>query len=436
MGSVYDTPVYRRSRAAYIAQCTLEYFISLTCTDVYLAKLLKYIGCSDAFTGVLSSLASAAFLLQLLTVPFAARLKRVKRSVTALDVASQLLFASLYAAPFLPFGFHGKAAAAAASLLLGYFTFYINQSVAYKWGNSFVPPDRLGRFSANKEMVSLLSGVAYALALGFAADAFEAKGKLPSAFVFFGIVMTAVAVGDFVCFLRMEEVPVKNTPVDQRLSEILSHTLGDPRFRRATFLCALSAFAQSVVNGFIGTYKTQELGFSVGQVQLINVTACLGRFAFSRPFGGYSDRAGYADGYFLGSLLAAGSFLLGSFTAPRVRWLIAPVSVLYHISLAGTNQNASLMIYDRVENDHIMHALAIKNAACGMSGFAASLVGGKILSAVQAAGGTAFGRRVYGQQILYLIGFVLLVASLVYNKFAVCERNGGRSSRKQRKETD
>ncbi|MBQ6020240.1 MAG: hypothetical protein IJL26_08695 [Clostridia bacterium] len=58
----------------------MEYFISLSCTDVYLAKLLKYIGCSDAFTGVLSSAASVTFLLQLFTVPLAARLRRVKKT--------------------------------------------------------------------------------------------------------------------------------------------------------------------------------------------------------------------------------------------------------------------------------------------------------------------------------------------------------------------
>lgn len=420
METIYASESYRRSRAAYVTQCTTEYFISLSCTDVYLAKLLKHIGCSDAFTGVLSSVASAAFLLQLFTVPLAARLRHVKRTVTALDTASQLMFTSIYAVPFLPFGFGGKAGAAAALLLLGYFTFYVNQSIAYKWGNSFVSPDRRARFSAGKEMVSLLSGVGYSLALGFATDAFEAAGKLPSAFVFLGSVMSAVAAVNLICFLRMQELPLRSGAENQRFSEIFSHTFRNPRFRRVTFLCALSAFAQSFAGGFAGTYKTQELGFSVGRMQVINTAACLGRFAVSRPFGGYSDRAGYAKGYFLGSLLAAGSFLCGVFTAPGTRLLLIPLSVLYQISLAGTNQNASLMIYSFVENDYITQALAVKNAVCGASSFCAALLGGRILAAVQTAGNTVLGRTVYGQQLLYAIGFVLLCAALVYNRFAVC----------------
>ena len=56
----------------------------------------------------------------------------------------------------------------------------------------------------------------------------------------------------------------------------------------------------------------------------------------------------------------------------------------------------------------------------GLSGFAASLCGGRILSAVQNRGNLLFGRTVYGQQLLYAIGFVLLCAALVYNRFAVC----------------
>ena len=421
METDYDAKSYRRSRAAYVAQCTLEYFISILCTDVYLAKLLKYVGCSDAFTGVLSSVISFAFLFQLFTVPLAARLKKVKKTVTALDAASQLLFTALYAVPFLPFGFGGKAAAAAALLLLGYFSFYLNQSVAYKWGNSFVSPEHRASFSAGKEMISLLSGVGFTLAAGFITDAFEKKGALPSAFVFLGCVMAAVAAANFLCFTQMEDRPLRADAATQRVSDVLAHTLGNPRFRKAAFLTALSEFARYTVSGFLGTYKTGELGFSVSRTQLFNVAASLGRFAVSKPFGRYSDRTSYANGYFLGSLLTAGSFLCGVFTAPKTRWLIVPATVLYHMSFAGTNQNTFHMIYGFVEDDYIMSALAINNSIRGVSGFFASLLGGRILAAVQRAGNTVLGHAVYGQQLLHVPALALTLAALVYNRAVVCK---------------
>ena len=423
MEEIYRSKPYRRSRAAYVAQCTLEYFISILCTDVYLAKLLKFIGCSDAFTGVLASLVSFAFIFQLLTVPLAARLGRVKKAVTALDTASQLLFAALYAVPFLPFGFGGKTAAVTALLLLGYFTFYVNQSVAYGWGNSFVSPDRRARFSASKEMISLSTGVGFTLAAGFITDAFEKNNALPSAFVFLGCVMAAVAASDFFCFTQMEDRSLHGDgAAPQRLSDVLAHTLGNPRFRKVAFLTALREFAFYTVTGFMGTYKTQELGLSVSTVQIINVASSLGRFAVSRPFGSYADRTSYANGYFLGSVLSAGSLLCGIFTAPRTRWLIVPVSVLSAMSLAGTNQNTFHMIYAFVESDYITPALAINNSVRGVCGFCASLLGSRILSAVQRAGNTVLGRTVYGQQLLHAVALALMLAALAYNRFSVCKQ--------------
>lgn len=46
---------YKRSREAYMAQCTVEYMISLHVTGVFLAKLLTSIGISDAISGIASS---------------------------------------------------------------------------------------------------------------------------------------------------------------------------------------------------------------------------------------------------------------------------------------------------------------------------------------------------------------------------------------------
>ena len=418
---IYETGPYRRSRAAYIAQCTLEYFVSILCTDVYLAKLLKFIGCSDAFTGVLSSVASIAFLFQLLTVPMAARLKRVKKPVTALDTASQLLFTALYAVPFLPVSPGAQAAVAAALLLLGYFTFYINQSVAYRWGNAFVSPEHRARFSAGKEMISLSTGVGFTLAAGFATDAFEKRGALPSAFIFLGCVLAAVAAANFICFVKMEDYTLRGgDAAPQRLSDVTAHTFGNPRFRKVTFMVALREFAGCMVNGFMGTYKTQELGLSVSTVQMINVAASMGRFAVSRPFGSYSDRTSYAKGHLLGSLLSAGSFLCGAFTSPGTKWLIVPTGMLSAMSLAGTNQNTFHMIYAFTDGNYIMSALAICNSVRGACGFFGSLLGGRILSAVQRAGSTVLGRTLYGQQLLQALALALQIGVLIYNKAVVC----------------
>ena len=415
----YDSAPYRRGRAAYIGQCTLEYYISILSTDVFLSKLLKSIGCSDAFTGVLSSVISVAFLFQLLSVPLAAKLTRVKKTVMGLDTASQLLFTLLYAVPFLPFGFSGKAAAAAALLTLGYFTYYLNVTVAYRWGNAFVSPENRAAFSAGKEMISLFTGVFFTLGTGFISDSFEKNGG-KTQFLFLGCCMAVVAALNFGCFSLMDDLPVRGTETRQSLREIMRHTLGSRGFRAAALLTALTECARYSVLGFLGTYKTEELGFSLSRVQIINVAASMARFAVSRPFGRYSDRRTYAEGYFLGNLLSAAAFLCGVFTAPKTRWLIVPATALYHMSLAGTNQNTFHMVYGFVENDYVTPALALNGSIRGISGFAASLLGGRVVASVQRAGNRVLGRTVYGQQLLYGLALLLTAAALIYNRRVVC----------------
>ena len=62
--SPYESSLYARSRRAYLVQCALEYCISLLVGDAYLSKLLTAAGLNDMQIGVVSSLSTAAFLLQ------------------------------------------------------------------------------------------------------------------------------------------------------------------------------------------------------------------------------------------------------------------------------------------------------------------------------------------------------------------------------------
>ena len=59
---IYSSPEYKRSRAAYVMECTFEYFVSLLVGDAYLATLLRYMGIGDAMIGIISSLITLAFL--------------------------------------------------------------------------------------------------------------------------------------------------------------------------------------------------------------------------------------------------------------------------------------------------------------------------------------------------------------------------------------
>ena len=415
----FDTKIYRRSRGAYAAQCTFEYFISILAADAFLAKLLTEIGVSDAVTGVISSLISFSFLFQFVALTFADRLKRVKKTVMAFDTASQLLFMSLFFIPFLKLSVTAKTALVTAVLLAAYFCMYVILSICYKWGNSFVEPGKRGRFSATKEMISLASGMGFTLAVGFIVDRFEAAGNLRGAFLFIAAAMFAVCVCNFVSFLLMEDRENLTGGSKKKLSDMLSHTLGNRSFRHTVLLACLWDAARYMTVGFMGTFKTNDLAMTVGTVQVINTAASLGRFAVSRPFGSFSDKHTYAKGFRLALYLAAAGFTFNLFSGPSSKWCVAAFTVLYHMSLAGTNQNNYNMTYCYLEEDYIIHGLAVNDGLRGIIGFLSSLCGSRILSAVQKNGNRLLGIPLYGQQALSFLSLLITFAAIVFNRAVV-----------------
>ncbi len=416
MDNIFDSREYKTSRRAYSAQCMFEYFISLLSTDAFLAKLLKDIGLSDALTGIVSSIISFAFLFQLMSIPLVGRIKSVKKSMIGLDTASQVLFAAMYLIPFLPFGVNAKAAAVTVTVILAYLTLYLNSSICYKWGNSFVSPDGRGLFSAIKEMVSLLGGMFFTLGAGLITDRFESRNNLHGAFVFLSAAMLVICVFNFICLYLMKDIQLSESKTRKSLKKTAVVLFKNKKCRDVVILTSAAEIAKYITIGFMGTYKTGELGFSVGQIQLINIASNLGRFAVSRPFGIYSDKKSYADGYFLGTIILLAAFITGIFISPKTRFLIIVFMMLYNISAAGTGQNTFSMMYKAVDDEYIMPAMSVSNSARGILGFCASLVGSAILTRVQNNGNSVCGAAVYGQQILCAVSAILTAAVLIFNK--------------------
>ena len=417
--SPFDSREYRRSRNAYTAQCAFEYFVSILVSDAFLAKLLKHIGMDDAAVGIVASLVSFSFLFQLFSVLLMQRVKNVKRTVLIADTVSQTLFLGVYLTPFLPLPPAGKAAAAGAGMLLGYAFKYAVSSILFRWANSYVDPKKRGEFSAVKEMISLISGILFTLAAGFVFDRFEADGDLRSGFLVLAAAIFALNLCCLVCLLLIRRETGEGNEGRRPLGQVLGAILGNRAFLRIVVLTCIWNAAQYMSVGFLGTYKTEELAFSVGTAQVVNMAANLCRFAVSKPFGRISDRTSYAHGFGLALLIAAAGFAAGAFTSPSSRWLIALYTALYYVSMAGSNQNSFNMTYSYVEPEYLVQAMAVRSSVGGIAGFAASIAGSRILSVVQAAGNRIGGVEIYGQQILCALSLLLTLAAFVYTKAVV-----------------
>ena len=360
----FESPEYRRSRNAYTAQCAFEYFVVILVSDAFLAKLLKQIGLDDASVGIIASFVSFSFLFQLVSILLMQRVKNVKRTALIADTVSQALFLGEHGV-FHTGGF-GPARPVAGIVhvgvevlevqvvvLLGYAFKYAVSSIVFRWANSYVDPKARRTFSAVKEMISLLSGIVFTLAVGFVFDRFEAGGNLRGGFLVLAGTILLLNVCNFTCLCliaKPEAVGEEHRP----LGEVMRSIFGNRAFLHILVLACLWDAARYISVGFLGTYKTEDLALTVGTVQVVNMAANLCRFAVSKPFGRFSDRTSYAHGFRLALLIAAGAFAVGCVTAPATRWFIVLYAVLYNVSLAGSNQNGFNLPHGAGHGDQIL----------------------------------------------------------------------------------
>ena len=222
----FNSSEYKRSRTAYVIQCTTEYFISILVADVYLARLLSSIGLSDSLVGIISSFVTLSFVIQILSLFLFRGNISAKKLALILDTTSIFLFAFMYAVPFLPLDKTAKTILFMASILLAYVCKYLILNIFYKWGNSYVEPTKRARFSANKEMLSLLFGMVFTAVIGYVVDGFDNTGNSDGSFLFIAAAILILNVCNFVSIMFIKkdsDADKTNTKVP--LSEIFKQTL-------------------------------------------------------------------------------------------------------------------------------------------------------------------------------------------------------------------
>lgn len=416
----FNSPAYKRSRGAYMAQSTFEYFVSLLATGAFLAKLLTSLGISDSLAGIIASFSSLIFVCQLFSILLVKGRLGAKALSVIFETLSQVSFALMYFIPFFPIAKEAKHAIVVIFIIIGYVAKYLVFSILFGWGNSFCNPGSRGIFSARREMISLVSGIVFTLTVSKVFDGLEAGGNQRGGFAFIAILMLVSSLASLICMLVMSPAKKEEQLAQKKsLADVMKNTLGNTAFRRVLIFTLIFSSAGSFTLGFLGVYKTNDLAMTLFAVELINMAANLCRFALSAPFGKFADKTSFARGIELGAIMLVVAYFFCMLTTPKTWFFIIVFSVIYNASLAGTNQNSFNIIYSCVDNAYITQAMAIKSCVKGIFGFIAALIGGKILAAVQENGNRVFGLPIYGQQLLALISCVIMTAAVLYLHFAI-----------------
>jgi predicted MFS family arabinose efflux permease len=409
---------YATSRFLYILEATFEYFIALLCGGAYIAKLSTSLGVSDSLTGILTAIVSLGGTFQIVAI-FLSQKRRVKRLVTLLHTLNQLAFTLVYLTPFFPLSATGKIVLFVIFLLLGHIVNSIVNSPKQTWYMSLVDDEKRGDFTATKEIVSLIGGMTFTFIIGLVIDNFEEAGNLNGAFIFCGIAIFVLTLLHTSTLLFSKEKPVldnKKTPLSQSVKGIFKNK---NLWKIIVIMCLWEISLYGIIS-FFGTYQIKELGFSMTFVSILSIIYSIVRALASKPLGRFADRRSFRTMLTVCYLIHAVGFLFAVFTVPSNGKIFFTIYYALHaIAMGGANSATINLVYDYVGKEERMGAFALSKSVAGLVGFLSTLGFSRLVEYIQNNGNTFLGIPVYAQQVLSVIGIIVLTLAIVYLNTAV-----------------
>lgn len=404
---------YKLSRVFYIIEAALEYFISVLVGGAYLAKITSAIGMSDSLTGILTSFVSLGCGFQLIAI-FLANKRPVKRWVTVLHSVNQLFFALIYLVPFVKISKTAKIVTFILFLLLGHVINNVVNSPKINWFMGLVDDNKRGRFTANKEIVSLLGGIVFTFLIGRVIDGCEARGDVNSAFIFCGVGIFVLAVLHTLTLLFSKEKEVGQEEKRPTM-ELLKELLKDKDLFKVILVSVLWNVAHYATTPFYGTYQNKELGFSMTFISALAAAYAICRSLFSRVMGRYADKYSFTKMLGVCFVVEAVAFAINVFTVPENgKIFYTTYYMLYAVGMAGINSGAINLIYDYVDKEKRVGALALKSTLAGFTGFFTTLLVSALVKNIQDNGNVFLGMQVYAQQVASAIGVIATLVTLLY----------------------
>ena len=402
----------KRGRTMYVFEALVEYLISLLMTGSFLATVTKSLDFSDSLTGIISSVIALGCTFQLLSVLL--KPAKVKRFVIIMSVANQLLFTTLYLIPLTTLPGSIKTALFIVSILTAYLIYNIAHPRKMSWLMSLVEDKKRGSFTAVKEIISLIGGMAFSYGMGAVMDRFSAQNNTEGGFLIAAsvvVMLMLIHTLTLVGVVEPEGISAQKNSVRQSIAAVLQNK----RILRVTAVYIIYNVAHYVSVPFYGTYMIGELGLDLKTVSLVALVGSVSRIAVSRAWGRYADKCSFAVMIEKCFIFLAIGIACVVFATPANGLVMFVLYYLFHgIAMGGINSALVNMVFDYAPLAMRSDALAISQAAAGVMGFLTTVCISPLVARMQNSGNSLLGITVYAQQALSAISLMLTLAAMLY----------------------
>lgn len=407
----------KRSLVMYNLEAGLEYLISLLVASSFLATLTKDIGISDSITGIISSFISLGCLFQLLSLLVHRR--KVKPIVIALSITNQLLFMMLYIIPLWGGSDNTKTVMFTATIFIAYILYYFAHPKKINWFMSLVDDKIRGRFTANKEIMSLIMGMIFTLIMSAVVDYFKDSGRTHTAFIICAAVMFVIMIAHTLSMIFAIEKP-NAPPKEHNIIKNMLALVKDKTVLKVTAVFVIWYIANYASLPFYGTYMINELGFSLKYVSVLSIAQSVIRILVSHKLGSYADRNSFAAMLKICFGVMCAGFVFAMIATPSngmVMFLL--YNLCAGIANGGISSALANLIFDYVPPEKRADSLALCQSCSGVAGFLSTLVMSPVVEAVQENGNRILGLPIYAQQFASFIALIFTAATIFYIHFVL-----------------
>ena len=407
--------IYKRSRAMYVIEAGLEYLIAILFAEAFLPRLTGENGLnlSDPIRALISAIITLGCVFQLLSMLLCRG--RSKPLVLTLSIANQLIFMMLYVIPVFKCDANTKKVIFIVGILLAYLLYYIAHPQKINWFMSLIDDKQRGKFTAKKEIISLIMGIVFSFVMGAIIDKFEENGEHKVAFLTLALTVFALMIFHSLTMIFSAEKPQPKR--NEAVGKEFFSTFKNKGVIMVSVVFVLWNIAAGSSKPFYGSYmeNAHELNFGATYLAALSAASAVARIGASVVFGIIADKKSFAKTITAAFVIAGASFLTVSFATPangRVLFLIH--YILYGIAMAGINSALINLCYDYAPVEKRVGALAITQALSGVIGFTTTYLVGLLVGKIQANGNEFLGMSVYAQQVVSLIGVVFSILAMLY----------------------
>lgn len=427
---------YKKSRNYYIAGDAAHQTMTQLAGGTFLAGLMTHAGISEANIGVFTSLASFAALFQLLMIGYLRRLKKCKLFICA-TVIMKVLLSLIYFVPLLPIPGSVK-----VTLIIGfYFTaqifLQIGTPAINDWLASLVPMKIRGSYLAVKDSFAVFFVAAMMLAAGMMTDYYKVRDPV-TGFTIMGVIIFLLVAVNTISFSMMKEPRYSYTNQDGRelhgamakkakkqeqanfghadgmISE-LKEAFSSKLFRKAFVVNSLYMTAFYIASPFNASYQIQELALPYTFIMIVSFSCNLYRVIITPAIGRIADRTGMAQVLKYTLLCLGLSFLVMAFTVPgNARWMYVISSIFAASGWTFIGNGLLGIQLEFVNPDKRILQLSLISSVSGVYGFFISFLGSRVINYFHHTPAIFLGQTLYPQQILNILGFLMILAAVRY----------------------